>query len=735
MKTRKPKPTPPTERRERHEGADIDGLVSAYRRSVDQRDGSYWERQRVNYETRYCLWRNQSWDGRKWRRSDGKKPFPWLGASDARVPLVDLYIREDAAKLMTAWTRQRVMARPTSAAKHAADAGRLTQLLRWLIYEEMEETAEEAELLANYYLERGSAALSVWWCREEQLTRETIDLAQIEAAAKQAMAQLQRGVQSDALVIAAQLPQMILDPTMTQEVAELIRGAVGDALPTERLRRVVKDLRDSGVAHFPRAVVVRDRPRVRALAWNEDVIIPPECVDVQRARHVFIRETLTETDLVDRSRSYGYDADWVDAVVSRARGKMSFDPSERAASRSTPWSRGDMDSSELFEVVTGYERLCDDDGIPGIYTTVFAPGLRAQRSAIPEVGKHELLDYAHAQYPIVPFVLERRSRCVDDSRGYGERAHTWQQQIKRQWDARTDRADVATLPPSYHPPGEEPDAWGPGVQVATIQSERFGYFETPKNDPGSMDVEMTVRQFADEYFGRRPEKANTAESAAVREELARGWFQGWKRASTQILQLCQQYLPDEVMVRVVGSDQGRSVRVTREEIQGPFNVAIQFNMGDLDPELVKPKIEMLQQAIAMDVGGRLDRGEALIAAMELIDPGYAERLVRPGDAVTLEQIDDEQSVLAKLILGIGVDVRGDEAFGLRKATLLKTIEGSPTVQQILRSNPQAAELVQRRVEQLDFNIQQKLVNPEIGRRLGGAPMSAMKAQPGDGGGL
>lgn len=32
-----------------------------------------------------------------------------------------------------------------------------------------------------------------------------------------------------------------------------------------------------------------------------------------------------------------------------------------------------------------------------------------------------------------------------------------------------------------------------------------------------------------------------------------------------------------------------------------------------------------------------------------------------------------------------------------------------------------AENVKRRMEQLDFNIQQKLVNPEIGRRLGTRP--------------
>lgn len=712
-------------RQERHAGEpDVDRLVTEFRRAVDDRDTNYWERQRVNYETRYCLWANQSWDGRKWRRKDGKRPFPWLGASDARVPLVDKYIREDAALLMQVWANQKVLVRPTRPAQDAGWANRVTSLLRWQIYEEMEETETEAELLANMLLERGSAAVGIWWMREEQLTRETVTLEAITMAAQRAQQAIAQGQRSDALELQANLPQLILDPTREAEVA-MILGSMGSHIQFDeaKAKKMVRELRQSGVASFARTIVAKDRPCIRAMAWNEDVILPPECVDIQRSRVVFVRELLTETDLTARAKGYAYDPQWVDQVIETQRGKLVLDPSEYAANRNVAFGRGDADTRNLFEIITAYERLYDEDEVPGIWNTVFCPGLNRATGGAATSAKHELLDYAHGQFPIVEFALERRSRLVDDSRGYGERAHTFQQGIKRQWDARSDRADVATLPPSHHPPDEEPDSWGPGVQIPTMQPERFGYFDAPKFDQGSNEVEETVRRFADEYFGRPVDDQNTVEAGALKQDLVRGWLRGWKRVFTQVMQLDQQYLPDEVWVMVVGHGQGKTMRVTREEIQGPFNVTLRFNSRDLDPEFVQTKVQLLQQAMQFDVNGRLDRDEALLAAIELIDPSYAERLVKPGEAAALEQIDDEQTVLTKLVLGIGVDVRGDEAFALRRSVLEQTIRQSPTLQQAIRMNPQAQELVQRRIQQLDFNIQQRMVNPEIGRRLGSKPMS------------
>lgn len=707
--------------------ADLNG---EWQRCVGQRQSNFWTRQKLNWESRYCIWPNQTPDGRKWPKSTKHKVWPWPGSSDSRVHLVDKYINEDIALLMQAWSTQRILVRPNDPAKDAAWSNRATGLLRWQIYEDMAESADEAEYLAGLLLQNGCAAMGIWWHKEESYTRNTISMEQLMQAAQQAQQRLDRGEAGDALTFQAQLPMLIADPALTAVAAESLLSMT-DAnarLTKARLGKALKELRETGTADYPVPIVNKDRPCLRALSWNEDIWTPPETVDIQRSRQIFIRELLTDADVMQRARQYGWDADYVDEWLEKHQGSSSTGMSARAGLTGTARFNALLvpDDSHLYECVTAYERLLDDDGIPGIYCTTFCPGMgqkskvRGQRS---EGGfaSSELLDYSHGEYPFVTFARERRSRSLEDARGYGEIASTWQNQIKKQQDSRIDRTDVATLPPSHHPPGEEPDAWGPGVQIATMQPERFGYFETPKFDPGSQEVERTTRDFADEYFGRETDGRNPTNARLLRAELARKWLHGWKRVFTQVLQLDQQYLPDEVFYRVVGGEQGRGMKATREEIQGPFNVTLKFNVEDVDRELVKEKMELINVAVGMDVGGIVDRNETIQWVFELVDPNAAERLLKPADAAAMAELKDEQDILSKMLNGIQVDVQGNEAFAMRKQALMQMLQQNPTAQKKIAEDENVKNAVERRVKQLDFNIQQKMVNPEIGRRLGTQP--------------
>ena len=64
-----------------------------------------FRRMELNHDTRFAWWPGQTDDGRKWnvkerwdRLSPGQEPtravFPWQGASDSRVRLVETVIRE-----------------------------------------------------------------------------------------------------------------------------------------------------------------------------------------------------------------------------------------------------------------------------------------------------------------------------------------------------------------------------------------------------------------------------------------------------------------------------------------------------------------------------------------------------------------------------------------------------------------------------------------------------------------
>lgn len=689
-------------------------LIEEFNWAFNQRTNNLFSRQRLNYETRNCVWANQSEDGRKWTPRAGEaEVFPWAGASDVRVPLVDKYVNEDVAKLMVVWRRMRT----TVSATEINDAGwaaRMTNFLRWMKYTQMSESTTEARLLANYYLERGVAVMSVTWDKRNQLGYEEIDLETVMSYAQQSQ---------DPRI--QELHNMIMDPEFDDESAQIGQMLYPD-VPLSRLKKVVRDLRQDGTARFPRPYEIVNRPRFMALAPNDDVFLPPEVTSLETARSIFRRELLSEAQLRDRVKSHGWDEAWVEEMITSQRGIVTHGDDITTRTRRIQGSVNANNTRKLFEVLHGFRRLADAEGVPGIFYTVF-------NTRMPEVaGLHELLDYDHGQLPFVLLEREKRSRLIDDSRGYGEIASTWQSQVKADWDQRTDRGSIATLPPSYYPDGQAPDKWGPGVQVPTMRPEAYGFMEIPKFDAGSREVAEDVRRFADEYFGRPVNEENMTQSQTMQQDLADNWMSGWAEIDTQVLQLCQQYQADSFYFRVVGSSKGKPVHATREDIQGKFDLAVNFNMKHLDPEFVETEISLIEKLLQMDVNGIIDRDEALVVTGELIDPNLAERLLKPGENASQHEIEDEQNVFVRLLAGIPVDVKPGQAYQLRLNVLKQLFQTNEEARQKYQQNPQVKDAFERRGKQLTFQLQQQ--QNAVTGRLGTAPAGQPENLMGGGGG-
>jgi hypothetical protein len=686
---------------------DLPKLREDFLYSVERRDRNVFNRARLNYEARYCVWANQSRDGKKWTAPLGQKPFPWPGASDARVGLVDKYINEDVSFLMVISDRMRVLVSGTES-NDAAFAHRATNLLRWQKATQMPELPRERRLGANYLLERGCVVFGTFWERQEQLGYDTIDMESIVGLAQEFQSAQTQGQELSAeQQLMVRLPDLIRDPTLEKQAVE----AAAQAFPTvrkARLKTAIRELRTQGVTKLPRPYLIKNRPCVVALAPNEDIFLPPDTTDLQTARAIYRRELMSETQLVERERSHGWDGEWIRKVLATQRGNISLIvETQRGPQRVN--SQGLLNSENLFEVIHAYRRMHDPDGVSGIYYTCFSAG-------VPELyAWHGLLDYEHGEYPFTFIERESRSRLLDDARGYGEVAFTWQQQIKTQWDARVDRASLATLPPSYYPSGQAPDKWGPGVQIPTVSPQDYGFLDIPKYDPGSQEVEESVRRFADEYFGRPVDEQNAVQAQVMRQDLANNWMNGLARVDTQILKLCQQFLPDEIFYRVVGSNQSKPLRATREEIQGSFDVSVGYNVADLDNEVVTAKLGLIEKAIMMDVTGRIDRGKALDVVFELIDPNIGERILRPEADASAAEIEDEQTVFARMFSGVDQDVKPESGqnYELRTQVLQNIIATSPDVQYRLQEDGPFRQRVEKRAKQLSFQIEQR-ENARIG---------------------
>lgn len=687
----------------------LEDLRQEYREAVEHRDRSIFTRQRTNHNARFCVWPYQSADGKKWQAPPGSVVFPWMGASDARVGLVDKYINEDVSFLMVVSDRMRLNVHGTDV-NDASFAHRATNLLRWMRDTQMTELPRERRLAANYLLERGSVVLGIFWERQSQLAYEVIDLEELVTAAMQGQARAAQDQEpSPGEDIAARLAAAVMDPGREEE-AILALGEIFPTVSKAKLKAALKELREEGQTRLPRPYLVKNRPCVVAMAPNEEIFLPTGTTELATARGVYRRELVTETQLTDRVISHGWSKKWVAEMVRTQRGVMSVEGDPRVLrERQRITSTGGGYLRHLFEVVHAYERRHDENGVPGIYYTCFNPHIMTEHAY------HGLLDYDHGQYPFIHVERESRSRLLDDARGYGEVAFTWQQQIKTQWDARTDRASLATLPPSYFPSGSPPDAWGPGVQIPVTQPTDYGFLEIPKFDQGSKEVEESVRRFADEYFGRPVDEQNKVQAQVMRQDLANLWLDGWRRVDTQIFTLMQQFLPEEIYYRVVGSSRAQPLKATRDEIQGSFDVSVAYNVGDLDNEMVAAKMGLIEKALVMDTTGRVDRNQALDVIFELIDPDVGERVLRPAEEASQAEIDDEQNVFTKLMAGLDVDVKPEgQAYDLRLKVLENIFATNPKAQEAVERDERVREVVEKRMKQLQFQLQQRQ-NAIIGR--------------------
>lgn len=707
---------------------DVSELHEEYLRSVNRRSHSVFRRQQANIDARLAWWSGQSPDGRKHKANYGEEVFPWENASDARCHLVDLYVNQDVSFLLTIWDQMRAIV-------HGTESGdvewgtRMTQYLRWQIYSHITEARDEAELLANYLLERGNAIMGVTWIRRRQLEHRVITLEQVTQAAESSrQALLQRRMMglrpAPEEELLARMDEYLLDPT---EIGDqlLLEEILPRLLPELRSGlgpRILKDLRgEEQSARFPYPYIRENRPALTALAPNDDIYIPQDAADIQTARHLFRREILTETQLVGRIEEEGYDKNWVDHIIKTQRGRltMPYTGTSRLRNRFSRTNLDAMDGSKSFEIIHTWSRQHDSDGVPCIHYTVFSPGYldgttKGRNKRPTGAALHELLNYQHGDMPFVHFQRERRTRNIDDSRGYGEIAGTWQSLIKTEWDSQADRASIATLPPSFHPPGQEPDSWGPGVRIPTAVPDRYGFFQTPRHDTGTYEVEQRRQDFSDLYFGRTTDPRHSQYANAQRKSLAGKWMSGWGRAFTQVLQLCQQFEQDKIYYRVVGDAKGKGIQSTREEIQGRFDLGVTFNTDRLDPEYTQTHLNLIKEWMQMDAAGIVDRAEAMAFAGELIDPNLGERLLKPAEAATQHEVEETEETYAKLRAGVPQNIKPGQNYQLRLQILQQLVQQDPEAQQAIQQGGTFAQHLERYTKQLQHQIQQSQ-NAIIGR--------------------
>ena len=193
------------------------------------------------------------------------------------------------------------------------------------------------------------------------------------------------------------------------------------------------------------------------------------------------------------------------------------------------------------------------------------------------------------------------------------------------------------------------------------------------------------------------------------------WLNCWKMVFEQVLALYQQYAPEEFMVRVVGSDKAQALAMSRDEIQGQYDIILNYQVANTDQELLRGKLELLKVIVGeFDINGIVDRTELMSVVFSYLDPILGERLLRPAESADQMQIDDEKTSFAKIFAGMEDDIKPGQAHGLRLQVLDEIMSNNGAAAKRYMEDPQFKENIDKRRQQHQHQLEQA-ENAQIGR--------------------
>lgn len=680
--------------------SDIQGDASTYLRRVQ--NATDW----LNTQ-----WNGQTVDGLKWHTAGGSVPWPWQGASDTRTHTIAKVVGQHCTVQSYALRNMKIQAKSSRPFPDMQESQQATTLINWMIGTHMQmEAHRETRLALNMRNTFGASVMAVDWEQERRidyiqvslLTLESLTQAQGFGSSQGMMSELQG---TDFL----QWQSIIADESNEEALIPFIQK-FSPILTKGQARKIIRDLRELRFAEVPIPYIYVSKPRWRAMQPMVDIFFPPDADELNvHPRWTMEPERLTETELTDRIETANYDPKFVEEAINH-KGDLTDGPwTTRTDYTGLPVGHNSEDKIEIWRAK--YRAL--DRGTPVLFETIFHQNV--DREAF-----HGPCAYRHGQFGYHDLRFERRFRPILSSKGIAEYAYTWQNEIKAQRDGRTDRTALTLRPPMLAPYQDVlkiKAAFSPGVIWPERRAGDMRWMQPPQYDPGSIEIEKTVNAAIDEHFGIFGATVDPILKQQRAVELGDDLLMEFKPVVNQTWQLMQDYLPDAEVAAVVGQ-LSRPFRVSRQEIQGQYEITMTVDMRNIDQEFRKMKLDTAVQASALDTTGSIDRNKLVKLIMADIDPDLANEIVMDQKQASEKEIEDEREKIS-IIIGSGADQPLPQGanYQLRlqtMQTMLQELQQNPASTKIIQNNPDIMKVLQTRAQFFQRQIQQT-ENAKIGR--------------------
>lgn len=667
--------------------------------------------------------------GRKWDERYKRPVSPWDGSSDTVVRVADSASDEIVMLLVGAF----MTANPSAIqqnAKTAEAAGKVGTLLKYEMRQRMRDNLwQETNFFANWGVHYGRAVMRTGWKREFTTGNGKISAEQMAAWAVQAMQPPpQPGQQPQPTP-----PQLVEDATAAINTAlenkdmwpllvQIIQGQY-PLLTDKRCRKIAAKLaKEGGEVEFRLPVERPGRPFVKSYCPGFTYFTPYRTDNPDLAPFKCVVDSYSEPEIWAKINTDGWDETFCEQLIAKGPakaiengtmdqtgtpyyvGRSMFDNAETNGN-----ARRNQEIKSYYEVVHMWVWTVDEDHFPALFEVIFHPAL-GDNNREPLYAVNRLVDdFAGSQF--TEWRREYKSRSPWDSRGIPRLAA--QPQFERKWmrDGRINRNEMATNPPirtTRRNSAGKPERLGmrPGAVMMEERGQESGFVPPPQFDEGSVEEEEMIMRDVSNLFGLFHKDVLPSKTQMHQQWLVWNFLTACRAITLKILQFDQQYMEPLEVSRVIGGG-NLPFSVTREEIQGQFDVQLEYDVRMTSPEYVKQTWEVMTQAMNADNQGSINRASLIRWLIQSQDPTLADLVCQEPQAVAQQEADDERKNLTAATLGFPVMPKIGGNAQARLQAIQEAYQNNPTFRQAFDSNENVQKIVKSLADTYQFQIDQQ----------------------------
>jgi hypothetical protein len=732
---------------EAHEQPSAQLLIDELKEALVAASGmGIFERLQRCHNTKQCEWPGRQTDGRLPEKNEHIPVFRWKGAPDVRVPMCDKIVRWLALIRMSVYNRGSINIGPQNLPNEAeADSGTVDLAGIWQNTMEYFAgvsdwgTAKAFNHFGTCVEELGYGLMLADWQtrqREElmQITTQQISDSLIE----QRRAQMLEMIAAEAIALGVTPnPEPELSPEMDAlavsnalvDLEEMLSAkeitpahlttvqALDDRMTTAAAKRVIRDLRNpnnEGKADYHAPKDDGGIWEVTALTPWVNALHPYDLGGDGTADWIAVPRYLTEAQVRVRARRHKWKPDHLQSLLDTQKNQFW---AELNWGVDCPWALNGvgigmapnmeaMDKSPRWLVVDMWRVMINDKGLTRIARAELNPHMA-----------DVLLSWRPTDLVKLPIVVDTAEPCTYamQAKGVADVVEDKQNFVKDSLDSEGSRGRMGSNPPLMRTVNQSVQLQ-PGIQLYAKRSgqsfEGSEFMKIPGVDMGHLDTVDRVQRLVEQYYFRS-EDTSQSDRRMFEEDMR---FKSI-RCYRELLRLLWEQVQEHIEELQVSRINGRAVNLDarRDQLQGEADIHIGVHLDGFSEDAAEKFVKVGTQLMQSDRGGNMNWAEFTTIATQLLSPTYSRRLVMTSQEAGGRIVEDQENRIAKMMAGVPITyVEKVSNPEMRLQVMDKWMQVPGNVQRA-QADPVAGQMMQKEIEYLNFQLQQRTENATTGR--------------------